>query len=79
MTLPVLLSASAVGRGFRTSRCCGGVAISLALAFLQRRCATVQAAICRASSALVRAGSAGIFGGAGVLSTETTGVVAVAT
>ena len=33
MTLPVLLSASAVGRGFRASRCWGGAAISLALAF----------------------------------------------
>jgi len=78
MTLPVLLSASAVGRCFRASRCCGGAAISSALAFRQRWCATVQAAICRASSALVRAGSAGIFGG-GALSTGTTGVVAVAT
>jgi len=79
MTLPVLLSASAVGRGLRTSRCCGGAAISLALAFRQRRCATVQAAICRASSGLVRAGSAGIFAGAAAVSTGTTGVVAVAT
>ena len=77
MTLPVPLSASVVGCGFRTSRCCGGAAISLALAFRQRRCATVQASICRPSSALVRAGSAGIV--AGALSTGTKGVVAVAT